>query len=226
MTLTTWNWIGVLDPSYRIRLQGCLREIISIVCVLHAWTVHQCSFISLSDSGWKQPDVSFCEGGPVVSCVPCTVSRVPELSGLKPYRVICPHEHSKMLRHWLFLAGILWTACQIQHVCKESESDNVACKSVNLDSGQGMTCHDEVWVCKHIGVITAYFTTSGESQCSVSVLLKCHLYKVKATMGSPKLILFMNINHVALEQSHHKPTQYYAIDDDRDLREPPSYIPI
>ncbi len=40
MTLTTWNWIGVVDSSYSIRLQGSIRDIISRVCVVHVWTVH------------------------------------------------------------------------------------------------------------------------------------------------------------------------------------------
>ncbi len=34
----------------------------------------------LSDSGCFQPDIRSCEGGPVVSRLPCLVSRVPELS--------------------------------------------------------------------------------------------------------------------------------------------------
>ncbi len=51
-----------------------------------------------------------------------------------------------------FLAGILWTACQIQHVFKQNESDNCRLKVCSLPLYKNSAPHNEhkcslFWVC-------------------------------------------------------------------------------
>ena len=93
------------------------------------WT---CCESLLSDLGCFKPDVRSCEGGPGVSRVSCAVSRVPELSGLKP---------NSVLMSFLVIMKSSFHNCLTKAVCNQARITIAKCLSVCLPAVSCLVRH-------------------------------------------------------------------------------------